>query len=56
MKNGKNVICLLLVLGLALGGCGSAVKESSAPPTAPAPATTTAAATTQPPATTPAAM
>ena len=54
MKNGKNVICLLLVLGLALGGCGSAVKESSAPPTAPAPATTTVAATTQLPATTPA--
>lgn len=55
MKNGKNVICLLLVLGLALGGCGNAVKESSAPPTASAPETTTAAATTQLPATTPAA-
>ena len=55
MKNGKKVLCLLLALGLALGGCGSAVKESSAPPTAPAPETTTAAATTQLPTTTPAA-
>ncbi len=55
MKKRKNVLCLLLVLGLALGGCGSAVPESTTAVTAPEPATTTAAATTQPPATTPAA-